>query len=78
VYELALASHLVEASLVRQREDSTVPHPAERPTPVAIPLGFLACWLGTVLSSAGGGDRSFEELQVRSQTGLGSEQAVAH
>jgi cation/acetate symporter len=56
----------------------SAPYPVEYPTLIAIPVGFLACWLGTVLSSAGGGDRSFEELQVRSQTGLGSEEPVAH
>ena len=55
----------------------SAPYPVEYPTLVAIPVGFLACWLGTILSSRGGGDRSFEELQVRSQTGLGSEEAVA-
>jgi cation/acetate symporter len=56
------------------------PYPIEYPTLVAIPVGFLACWLGSVLSRAPedgerGATRSFDELQVRSQTGLGSEEA---
>jgi cation/acetate symporter len=45
---------------------------------VSIPVGFLACWLGTVLSSERGNERSYHELYVRSETGLGAEKAVAH
>jgi cation/acetate symporter len=45
---------------------------------VSIPLGFLACWLGTMLSREETAERSFDELYVRSETGLGSEQALAH
>jgi len=41
---------------------------------ISIPLGFIGCWLGTVLSSEQGNERSFHELYVRSETGLGSEQ----
>jgi cation/acetate symporter len=41
---------------------------------VTIPLGFLGCWLGTMLSRADlETARSFDELLVRSETGLGSE-----
>ncbi|MEJ7893620.1 MAG: sodium/solute symporter [Solirubrobacteraceae bacterium] len=40
---------------------------------ISIPLGFLACYLGTVLSDERGNDRSFHELYVRSETGLGAE-----
>ncbi len=43
---------------------------------VSIPLGFLGCYLGTVLSSERGAERSFQELHVRSETGLGSEKAL--
>jgi cation/acetate symporter len=43
---------------------------------VSIPLGFLGCWLGTVLSTERGAERSFHELHVRSETGLGAEKAV--
>jgi cation/acetate symporter len=42
---------------------------------VSIPLGFIGCWLGTVLSSERGNERSYHELYVRSETGLGSEKA---
>jgi cation/acetate symporter len=45
---------------------------------VSIPLGFLACYLGTVLTKERGAERSFHELYVRSETGLGAEQAAAH
>ena len=41
---------------------------------ITIPLGFLGCWLGTVLSrEETATERSFDELLVRSETGLGSE-----
>ena len=41
---------------------------------VSIPLGFLGCWLGTMLSTERGNEREFDELRVRSETGLGAEQ----
>ncbi len=44
---------------------------------VSIPLGFLGCWLGTVLSSERGNEHTYHELYVRSETGLGSEKAEA-
>jgi cation/acetate symporter len=43
---------------------------------ISIPLGFLACWLGTVLSSERPRQRTFDELHVRSETGLGAERAM--
>ena len=43
---------------------------------ISIPLGFFGCWLGTVLSSERGNERSYHELYVRSDTGLGSEKAL--
>ncbi len=51
----------------------------ERANPgiVSIPLGFLGCWLGTVLSREHGAERTYQELFVRSETGLGAEKAVA-
>ncbi len=42
---------------------------------VSIPLGFIGCWLGTVLSKEHGTEHTFHELYVRSETGLGAEQA---
>jgi cation/acetate symporter len=44
---------------------------------ISIPLGFLGCWLGTVLSSEKANERSFHELYVRSETGIGAERAVS-
>jgi cation/acetate symporter len=49
------------------------PSPLTFPGLVTIPIGFLGCWLGTVLSREREGERSFDELKVRSETGLGSE-----
>ena len=48
---------------------------------VSIPLGFLGCYLGTMLSRERKAERTFDELFVRSETGLGSErplEAVTH
>jgi cation/acetate symporter len=42
---------------------------------VSIPLGFLACWLGARLTKPEGkADATFDELYVRSETGLGAEE----
>jgi cation/acetate symporter len=43
---------------------------------VSIPLGFLGCFLGTILSRESTSEHTFDELFVRSETGLGSERAV--
>lgn len=41
---------------------------------VTIPIGFLGCWLGTVLSRREETtDATYDELLVRSETGIGSE-----
>jgi cation/acetate symporter len=40
---------------------------------ISIPLGFIGCWLGTVLSRETEEERTFDELYVRSETGLGAE-----
>jgi cation/acetate symporter len=45
---------------------------------ISIPLGFIGCYLGTVLSAERGNERSFHELYVRSETGLGAEKALTH
>jgi cation/acetate symporter len=44
---------------------------------ISIPLGFLGCILGTLLSRERGTEHSFHELYVRSETGLGSEKALS-
>jgi cation/acetate symporter len=41
---------------------------------VTIPIGFLGCWLGTMIGRRDSEDQySFDELLVRSETGLGAE-----
>jgi cation/acetate symporter len=40
---------------------------------ISIPLGFIGCWLGTMLSTERVTKRTFDELYVRSETGLGAE-----
>ncbi len=40
---------------------------------ISVPLGFIGCWLGTVLTREEIAERSFDELYVRSETGLGAE-----
>ena len=44
---------------------------------MSIPLGFLGCILGTLVSSERRAERSFHELFVRSETGLGAEKALS-
>jgi cation/acetate symporter len=43
---------------------------------ISIPLGFIGCYLGTVLSKERGAERTYHELYVRSETGLGAEKAL--
>jgi cation/acetate symporter len=56
-------------------EGSPIGWTLANPGIVSIPLGFIGCWLGTVLSSERGAERTFHELYVRSETGLGAEKA---
>jgi cation/acetate symporter len=44
---------------------------------VSIPLGFLGCIAGTLLSRERETEHSFHELFVRSETGLGAEKAIS-
>jgi cation/acetate symporter len=44
---------------------------------ISIPLGFFGCWLGTVLSKERGETKEFDELYVRSETGIGAERALS-
>jgi cation/acetate symporter len=48
------------------------PFPLSNPAIVSIPLGFLGCYVGTLLGSPEG-QRSYDELRVRAETGIGSE-----
>jgi cation/acetate symporter len=49
--------------------------PLENPGIVSIPIGFLAAWLGTILSRERASEERYDELRVRALTGLGSEEA---
>jgi cation/acetate symporter len=42
------------------------------PAIISIPAGFLACWLGTMLGREGKTARSYDELRVRAETGIGA------
>jgi cation/acetate symporter len=46
--------------------------PLENPGIVSIPLGFLAGWLGTVLSKEPASEEKYAELEVRALTGAGA------
>ena len=53
--------------------------PLENPGIVSIPIGFLAAWLGTILTARDpAAEAKFAELRVRAHTGLGSEKATSH
>jgi cation/acetate symporter len=47
------------------------------PAIISVPIGFLGCWLGTMLTKERGAERSYHELMVRSETGIGAEEAHA-
>ena len=47
-----------------------------QPGLISVPLGFIGCWLGTMLSKEHGAERTYPELHVRSETGLDSEKAL--
>jgi len=65
----AAARHLIQAKPL---------FPLENPGIVSVPLGFLAAIIGTLLSREPSAESRFNELLVRSNTGLGAEKAVAH
>jgi cation/acetate symporter len=52
--------------------------PLKNPGIVSIPLGFIGCWLGTMLSTERVTEHTYHELYVRSETGLGAEKALVH
>jgi cation/acetate symporter len=43
---------------------------------ISIPLGFIGCFLGTMLSREPTAEAMFDELKVRAETGLGAESAT--
>jgi cation/acetate symporter len=52
--------------------------PLENPGILSIPLGFLGAIFGTLISHEPSSQHKFNELLVRSNTGLGAEKAGAH
>jgi len=48
------------------------PIPLANPAIISIPAGFVACWLGAMLSHERGTERTYHELHVRSETGIGA------
>ncbi|HSC56959.1 MAG TPA: cation acetate symporter [Nitrospira sp.] len=63
------ARHLIQAKPI---------FPLENPGILSIPLGFLGAIIGTFMSREPSAESKFNELLVRSNTGLGAEKAVAH
>jgi cation/acetate symporter len=49
------------------------PFPLSNPAIVSVPVGFLGCFLGTLLGRARASEAPHSELRVRSETGLGAE-----
>jgi cation/acetate symporter len=43
---------------------------------ISIPLGFIGCFLGTMLAREPAAEAKFSELKIRAETGLGSELAT--
>ncbi|HYO81079.1 MAG TPA: cation acetate symporter [Bryobacteraceae bacterium] len=52
--------------------------PLENPGIISIPAGFLAAWLGTILSRDRSSAERYPELLVRANTGLGAEKPTIH
>ena len=52
--------------------------PLENPGIVSVPLGFIAAFLGAWFGNEPAAQSKFNELLVRSNTGLGAEKASAH
>ena len=69
---------VVFSPVVSGKATSLFPHsdfhwfPLENPGLVSIPIGFLAGWLGTLLSRERPDPAKYAELEVRSLTGLGA------
>ncbi|HEX2102693.1 MAG TPA: cation acetate symporter [Solirubrobacteraceae bacterium] len=78
---VASAVLIVLSAPVWPGPDSTTGSPLgswalDNPAIYTIPLGFLGCWLGTVMGHERGAERSYHELYVRAETGLGAEGAT--
>ncbi|HXZ82043.1 MAG TPA: cation acetate symporter [Terriglobales bacterium] len=66
----AISRHLIQHAPI---------FPLENPGIASIPLGFIGAFLGTLLGGReASAEHKFTELEVRANTGLGSEKALAH
>jgi cation/acetate symporter len=63
------ARHLIQSKAI---------FPLENPGILSIPLGFIGAIVGTFLSHEPSSEHKFNELLVRSNTGLGAERAGSH
>jgi cation/acetate symporter len=63
------ARHLIQTTAI---------FPLENPGILSIPLGFIGAIVGTLVSHEPSSQEKFNELLVRSNTGLGAEKATAH
>ncbi len=52
--------------------------PLQNPGIASIPLGLLAAWIASLLTSEPGAEAKFAEMKVRAHTGLGAEEAEPH
>ena len=52
--------------------------PLTNPALVSVPLAFLAGYLGTITSRQRGDEEFATEMEVRSMTGAGAGEAIAH
>jgi cation/acetate symporter len=78
---LSSAVLIVLSAPVWPGADSTTGSPLgayglDNPAIFAIPLGFLGCYVGTLLGHERGAERSYHELYVRAETGIGAEGAT--
>jgi cation/acetate symporter len=48
------------------------PIPLSNPALFSFPIGFLCCWLGTVMSREARADQAYHELHVRAEIGIGA------
>jgi cation/acetate symporter len=65
----ASARHLIQAKAL---------FPLSNPAILSVPLGFLGAIIGTLVSREPSAEEKYNELLVRSNTGLGAEKAIAH
>jgi cation/acetate symporter len=61
---------------------ASAPFPYDSPALFSMPLGFLGCWLGSLMAQGSRESHAeaarYQALYVRSQTGIGAEGATAH